>query len=389
MREAFTIGVEEEYQVVQPGTGELRSRANVILKADRSGEVEGEVQNTMLEIGTEICADAAGVAASLRRRRFQASAAAAAEDLDILAAGMHPFSNWYDQELTDGERPRMLSSLFRQLLRQQQIWGLHIHVALPEMYDRVTVMNTVRAFTPYMLALSTSSPMHLGEDTGYASFRNISWRGYPFSGTPPRFASAEEYTRFLDILMRAGAIPDGRTVYWSIRPSARYPTIELRICDACPRLADAVAIAALARATVIAVAENRLVPLGAGLSESLQNEVMGENEWIVARDGLYARLIAPEEPGGSLPVREAIMRLLEVVAPIADSVGDGVAIHGVEDILRNGTASDRIRARFRSTGSLSDVVDWLVGETRVGTGIDRRGRGREPGEPLNQPGAPV
>lgn len=381
MREAFTIGVEEEYQVVQPGTGQLRSRASVVLKADLSGEVEGEVQDTMLEVGTDVCADAGEVAVSLRQRRFQASAAAAAEDLDILAAGMHPFSSWLGHELTDAERPRMLSTIFRQLLRQQQIWGLHVHVAIPEQYDRVVVMNTVRAFAPHLLALSSSSPLHLGDDTGYASFRNIAWRGYPFSGPPPRFASAAEYSQFLELLLRAGAVPDERTVYWSTRPSSRYPTIELRICDACPRLADAVAIAALARALVIAVAEGRLTAFGSSLTGSLQDEILGENEWIVSRDGLDARLIAPEEGSGGLPVREAIGRLLEVVEPIAASVGDAGAIRGVEEILQHGNGSDRIRARLRQTGSLSDVVDWLVDETRVGTGIDRRTAGRHPGDP--------
>lgn len=382
MRESFTIGVEEEYQVVQPGSGALCSRASIILKADLSGAVEGEVQDTMLEIGTEICMDASEVATSLRKRRFQASAAAAAEDLEILAAGMHPFSSWADQELTDADRPRMLSGLFRQLLRQQQIWGLHIHVALPENVDRVVLMNTVRAFGPHLLALSSSSPMHLGEDTGFASFRNIAWRGYPFSGPPPHFASAEEYQAFLELLIRAGTIPDQRTVYWSTRPSSRYPTIELRICDACPRLADAVAMAALARALVIAASEERLLPLGSSLPISLQEAILRENEWIVSRDGLDAKLIAPEEGSGSLPIREAIGRLLEVAIPIADAAGDAEAMRGVEDILQNGNGSDRIRARYRETESLPDLVDWLVGETRVGTGIDRRATGRQPGEPL-------
>ncbi|MGH7475248.1 MAG: carboxylate-amine ligase [Longimicrobiales bacterium] len=376
MRELFTIGVEEEYQVVQPGTGELRSRAGVVLQADRSGELEGEVQDTMLEIGTEVCVDAAEVADGLRKRRFQASAAAAAEDLEILAAGMHPFSGWWGHELTDADRPRMLSTIFRQLLRQQHVWGLHIHVALPEKYDRVVVMNTVRAFGPHLLALSCSSPLHLGEDTGFASFRNVAWRGYPFTGAPPRFASTAEYNRFMDLLLRARAVPDERTVYWSSRPSARYPTLELRICDACPRLADAVAIAALARALVVAGAEDKLTPLASSLSASLQDEVLTENEWIVARDGLDATLVAPERAEDSIPIREAIEALLEVVGPIAASFGDADAIRGVEAILRTGNGSDRIRARYRKTGSLSDVVEWLVGETRVGTGIDRRTRGR-------------
>src|SRR5690606_13103350 len=150
--------------------------------------VDGEVQDSMLEIGTPVCRSAEEVAERLRERRFQASAAAASEDLEIVAAGTHPFSSWRAQVLSDGSRPRMLAGLFRQLLQRQSIWGMHVHVAIPEHLDRAQIMNTVRTFGPHLLALSCSSPFDSGSDTGYGSYRTVAWRGFPFVGVPPYFA---------------------------------------------------------------------------------------------------------------------------------------------------------------------------------------------------------
>jgi glutamate---cysteine ligase / carboxylate-amine ligase len=377
MREQFTIGVEEEYQLVDPESGELRSRGGQVRQGDRSGKVEGEVHDTMLEIGTPICRSASEVAARLRERRFQAAAAAASEDLEIMAAGTHPFSGWKAQTLTDAERPRLLREQFRQVLRQEHIWGMHVHVAVPESIDRATLMNTVRAYTPHLLALSCSSPFHAGEDTGFASFRAVAWRRFPFAGAPPSFASEDEYRGFLDMLVEAGTIPDRRTVYWSVRPSSRYPTLELRMCDVCPRLGDAVAIAALCRAMVVAAAEERLEPIGNSLSPSLQDVIINENEWLAARDGLDAELIAPEASGRRMPVRDTISRLLELVGPVLDSMGDGEALEGIRTILERGNAAERMRARFEEEPDLPALVDWTVQETRAGTGMDRRQQRRE------------
>jgi glutamate---cysteine ligase / carboxylate-amine ligase len=376
MRELFTLGVEEEYQLVDPSTREMVSRASAVLRADRSGAVEGEAQETMLEIGTPASHDAEEVAEALRQRRFQAGAAAGAEDLEILAAGAHPFSGWKHQEASAAERPKMLMGLFRQILRQEHIFGMHVHVAVPEEFDRVVLMRRVRAYAPHLIALSSSSPFLLGEDTGFSSFRVVSWRRFPFAGVPPGFRDSDEYQSFMDVLIRGGAIPDPRTVYWSLRPSPRYTTLELRMCDVCPRISDAVALAALARAMVVAAAEDRLPTLVSSLSPPLQDEVLGENEWMAARDGLEAHLIAPDEESGSLALRDGIARLLEVVRPIAESLGDGEALQGIERIVREGSAATRMRAVYERERNLQSVVDWLLQETRAGTGIDRRQESR-------------
>ncbi|HEX6135845.1 MAG TPA: YbdK family carboxylate-amine ligase [Longimicrobiales bacterium] len=377
LRQQYTVGVEEEYQLVSPETGELRSHGRAVRDADQTGAVGGEVKDTMLEIGTPVCRDAAELAARIGERRFQASAAAASEDLEILAAGVHPFSRPDVAGITQESRPLMLIALFREALRQHSIWGMHVHVAVPPHRDRVTLMNTVRSFGPHLLALSCSSPFHLGVDTGYASFRTLVWRGFPFVGVPPRFESAAEYRAYVDLLLQVGTIPDERTLYWSVRPSARYPTLELRMCDACPRLDEAVSIAALARAVVAGSAEGLIEPIGSSLGTSLQDEILRENEWIAARDGLDATLIAPERPGRGVPVRDAIGELLEAIRPVAERLGDADQVAAVRTIVERGNAADRMRRRRAGGDSMQAIAAWLVAETRAGTGIDRRARHRE------------
>jgi glutamate---cysteine ligase / carboxylate-amine ligase len=375
MRELFTLGVEEEYQLVDPSTLELAGRATEVLAADLSGAVEGEAHETMLEIGTPASRSADEVAEALRQRRFQAGAAAAAEDLEIVAVAAHPFSR-HEHAESEAERPRMLRQLFRRIMRQEHISGMHVHVAVPDGIDRALVMDRLRPYSPHLIALSASSPFLLGEDTGFCSFRTISWRRFPFTGVPPRFRSEAEYDAFMGTLIGSGAIPDARTVYWSLRPSPRYPTVELRMCDICPRMEDAVSIAALIRCMVVAAAEDRLEAIGPSLAAPLQDEMLRMNEWIGARDGLHASLIAPGEAGDRLPMTDAVTRLVDAMLPIAESLGDGVAVERVGEILARGNGADRMRELHARTGSLLDVVDWLVQETRAGSGIDRRRESR-------------
>jgi glutamate---cysteine ligase / carboxylate-amine ligase len=377
MRERFTLGVEEEYQLVEPETGELRSGGQLALAGDLSGDVAGELQDTILEIGTPVCSNAGELLDHLRDRRFQAGSAAASVDLELLAIGSHPFSGWKDQELTTTARSLMLRERFRHIVRMEHICGMHVHVAVPEPFDRIVLLNIVRAFTPHLLALSCSSPFHAGVETGFASYRSIAWRRFPLSGASPYFSSWPEHRKFMDTLLRGGLIPDERTVYWSVRPSPRYPTLEVRVCDVCPRIADAVAIAALARAIVVAASEQLLVPIGASLPAVLQNVVLTENEWIAARDGLDGVLLAPEHADGCVPLRHAIADLVEIVRPIAESFGDADALDGVARILEHGNAADALRARHAAGGDLRTVVGWAVRETRAGTGMDRRQASRE------------
>ena len=181
----------------------------------------------------------------------------------------------------------------------------------------------------------------------------------------------------MDTLIRSGLIPDERTVYWSVRPSPRYPTLELRVCDVCPSIGDAVAIAVLSRAIVIAAAENVLPDPSDVLADPLHDVVVRENEWTAARDGLDAELVAPDRPGARLSLRASLHELLELVTPIAESLGDADALEGIGTILTRGSAAQRQRALHANDRDLLQVVRWAVEETRAGIGMDRRAARRD------------
>jgi glutamate---cysteine ligase / carboxylate-amine ligase len=373
MLDAYTIGVEEEYQLIDPDTGALVSRASDVLSADWADALQGELHETTVEIGTAICRNWDDVEQELRRRRFQASATAATEGLEIVAAGLHPFSGWSGHSIRPAERYAAIEKLHERIAREVNIFGMHVHVGVPDGLDRTVLMRDVRVFIPHLLALSASSPFLEADDTGFASYRSILWRQFPYTGVPPRFADEGEYGRFIALLLRSEAIRDRGNIYWSLRPHFSYPTLEFRAMDACPRLEDAATIAAFARLLVASVAEARLDPPGRGdLSPELWQAVLTENEWHAGRFGLDAFLTDPESQRGRTAMRQAIRRLLDRLAPLAAELGETAVLDRVEQLLERGNAADRMRRVYADQQSFDEVVAWLIRETRLGTGFDRR-----------------
>ncbi len=373
----YTMGVEEEYQLVDPDTGALRSRASDVLATDWANELRGELHETTVEIGTPVCGTVEEVEGELRRQRFQAATTAAAEGVDIAAAGLHPFSAWEGAGIHPDERYRAIVERHDRIAREVNIFGMHVHVGVPDRIDRTMLMEQVRGFIPHLVALSASSPFLDAEDTGFASYRSILWRQYPYTGVPPRFESDEEYRRFISLLLRSEAIQDRGNVYWSLRPHFSYPTLEFRAMDVCPRLEDAATIAALARLVVMGVAEGELeAPGSGGLSPDVWREVLTENEWHAARFGLDGALTDPETPSGKTGVRPAIRRILDGAAQLASAVGDLGVLERVETMLERGNGADRLRRVHAETGSFEEVMAWLVRETLLGTGFDRRRKQR-------------
>ncbi|HEV2148093.1 MAG TPA: YbdK family carboxylate-amine ligase [Longimicrobiaceae bacterium] len=373
----FTVGVEEEYQLVSPETGGLISRARDVLELDWSAELHPENQQTMLEIGTHVCRSAAEVDRELRRLRLQVASTAAAADLRMVAAGIHPFSRWEAQERTRGERYERILERYGRVIRTEHIFGMHVHVAVPPGHDRARLMNGVRGYIPHLLALAASSPVYEGEDTGYASYRTIIAHRLPHTGPPPCFPSDDRFREFVGFLMETGAIEDEYTLYWSIRPHPEYPTLEFRMTDVCPRVEDAVAIAALVRALVATAAEGKLPLPGAACSESATDELLAHNEWEAARYGLDATHVDPALPGGKETLRDGIHRLLERVGPTAERLGDAEALAGIEALLARGNGAERIRAMLPECEGLAGVVQWLARESVLGVGLDRRRSQRE------------
>ena len=375
--EEFTVGVEEEYQLVSAASGELCSRARHVLAADWAGELQPEVHETMLEVGTRVCRDCEEVRAELRRLRLQVASTAATEELGMVAAGMHPFSYWQAQLMTRGKRYDVIREHYGRVVRTEQVFGMHVHVAIPSRYDRIDLLRQARWFTPHVLALSCSSPFYEGSDTGFSSYRHILWRRLPLSGPFPGFDSEDDYARFANLLVRSGAAMDHGTIYWSTRPHLEYPTIEFRIADVCPRVEDAVAIAALARALTAALARGSLPPLGTGFGDTADAAVISANEWTAARYGLEATIVDPRLAEGSAPIRESISLLVTALEPIAAELGDAAALAGIQRILERGNGADRIREVAPRCEGLPQLVDWLEGESLLGTGLDRRLEQRE------------
>lgn len=372
----FTLGVEEEYQLVDAGTGELRSRARYVIAGDWSGEIKPEMQEHTVEVETQVCAGSNCVRDDLARLRFQAAIAAEAQGLRIVAAGTHPFSPADGYGFTDTPVYRKIRSEYRQLAEAQSIYGMHVHVGVPPGHDRVRVMRAARSYVPLLLALTASSPFYLGADTGYASYRSLIWRRWPRSGSPPPLADEGELADLIRWLMATKMIDAPGRLYWDLRPHHAYPTLEFRVADVTPRLEDAVAVAALARAIVAGVVDGLLVDPAA--PAGMMSTFLGENGWRASRDGLEAELIDVE---ASVPrtigAAEAIDRLAERLLPVAAELGDEEALATLPAILHRGGAAQRIRQRAAELdGDLVQTTLWMADETTLGAGMDRRAEQR-------------
>lgn len=377
--DAFTVGVEEEYQLVDVETGALRSRARYLLAADwTGGELKPEMQENTLEVETRVCPESSCVRDELARLRFQAAVAAEAQGLRIVAAGTHPFSHWTGQEFTDKRVYHRIHEDYRRLAESQNVFGTHIHVSVPDGVDRVRVMNVARLYLPHLLALTASSPFFLGEDTGYDSYRAILWGRWPRSGIPPRFRDRAEFDRLIELLIETGRIDGPGRLYWDLRPHHEYPTLEFRIADAMPRLEDVVTAVALARAVVAGAAEGVLAE--PDLPEPILHSLVADNAWRAARDGLEADFVG-WTAGNAVRVvsaRSAISELADRLEPLSRALGEEDAFAALPSVLERQRVAATIRERAKDFGGdLVRLVLWLAAETAVGTGADRRHEQRE------------
>jgi len=368
MREGWlTIGIEEEFQIVD-SDGQLRSNIDTLLAAAEpilGDQVKAEMLKSAVEIGTRICANVDEARGEIVRLRGALASLLRPTGLRIASAGTHPFSHWQEQEITERDRYKMLEEELQDVVRQLLIFGMHVHVGIPEPEQRIEVMNEARYFLPHLLALSTSSPFWLTRNTGLKSYRTIIWSRFPRTGIPPEFPSYDEFENFVDVLVRTRSIPDGSKIWWDLRPHYRYPTLEFRICDAATRIEETLCLAALIQA--ICAKLLRLRERNLGFRKYVPNLIQ-ENKWRAARHGIDGRLIdfgKQEE----VPMRELAIELLEFVDDVVDELGSRSAVEYVHTILRDGTSADRQLRAFRRTGHLHAVVDEIAEETVAGVPI--------------------
>ncbi|MCA1592608.1 MAG: carboxylate-amine ligase [Acidobacteria bacterium] len=365
--EPFTIGVEEEYQIVDRGTRELRPRALRILPEARAAvgeQVTPELYLSQIEIGTPVCRTLADVRAELTRLRREVISAAENDNCHIAAAGTHPFSHWEDQQVTPRRRYLGIAEEYEQLAREHLIYGCHVHVGISDREAAIRTMNRARLWLAPLLALAASSPYWLGEDTGYASFRTEIWRRWPMAGTPQVFSSRAEYDALVETLVATGSVSDATKIYWDVRPSARFETLEFRVTDVCMSVDEAVMIAGLVSALTRTCYEQ------AAQDELLKHarpELLRAAKWRAARYGLDAELIDVAE-GRAVPAHEHVEKMLSQLRPALEETHDWPEISTlVRDTLKHGNGATRQRAAFARAGSFKDVVDLIVAETVRGT----------------------
>ena len=361
----FTVGVEEEYQVIDARSGELSPSVEEVLAAVRPalGELaQHELHRSQVEAGTPVCTSLAEVRTELAWMRRALVEAARGTGCRIAAAGTHPSSSWRTQQVTPERRYRWLEANHRRVAHETLIFGCHIHVACGDAETTIGVMNRSRPWLPALLALSVSSPFWGGHDTGFSSYRTTVFRRWPTSGAPQLFANRADYDRLVGDLGRSGAIDDATRLYWDIRPSARYPTLEYRVADVCPRLGDAVMIAGLTRA--LAETAHRAEAAGEACPE-IRSELLEAAIWQAARDGLEAELVDVLS-AARLPATALIERFLDHLRPVLIERGEWDEVGAaVERTLSGGTSAARQRGAHRRRGRLADVIDLIVDETEA------------------------
>ena len=365
MAPRFTIGVEEEFQIIDPETCELRSHVMQLVSAaspDILEQVKGEMHQSIVETGTRICDSVGDLRIEMHRTRGELVAAAERAGLQVAAAGTHPFSSWIDQVISPGERYQNIVEELQQLARSLLIFGMHVHVAMPDKQTTIDMMNMVRYFLPHLLALSTSSPFWMGRNTGLKSFRTTVFRRFPRTGVPEQFESWSAYENFINLLVKLNCIDNGKKIWWDVRPHPTFGTLEFRMCDVTTKVEEAVAIAALTQAIIVKL--HRLYT--SNMSFRLyRRALIEENKWRAARYGFEGKLIDFGKEA-EVPMRELATELLGFVDDVLDDLGSRSAVEYVHTILNEGTSAERQLRVYEQTGDLKAVVKHLVEETRGG-----------------------
>jgi carboxylate-amine ligase len=362
---SLTIGIEEEYQIIDPATRELRSYITEILKDESLvlGEVKPELHQSMVEVGTKVCRVPGEVRAELVRLRRLVMELAGKKGLKVAAAGSHPFSSWMDQEITPTERYMGVREDLQDLAQALLIFGTHVHIGIEDREFLIDAMNVSRYFLPHVLCLSTSSPFWLGRRTGLKSYRSVVFRSFPRTGIPRTLGSWSEFEDTVNTLVATGSIPNASKIWWDVRPNWSHPTLEFRICDVCTRVDEAVCVGALFQAIIAKLWKLRRDNLSFRQYPAVFIE---ENKWRALRYGLDGKLIDLGKQT-ELPARELIRELLEwFLDDVLDELGSRKEVEYAFTILDGGTSADRQLATHERTGDLKAVVDHLIAETAEG-----------------------
>ncbi|MBX6326021.1 MAG: carboxylate-amine ligase [Chthoniobacterales bacterium] len=358
----FTLGIEEEFAIIDPQTRELRSHIHEILEPGKvllKEQIKPEMHQSVVELGTEVCDSIDCVRAHVIELRSRLAELAGRSGLKIASMGTHPFSHWRHQQITEGERYKQIIEDMQLLARANLIFGLHVHVGVPDRESAIHVMNQARYFLPHIYALSVNSPFWVGENTGLKGYRLKVFERFPRTGIPDSFDSLSEYEDYCKLLVKTGCIDNAKKIWWDIRLHPFFNTLEVRVCDAQTRVDDTVAIAALIQAVIA-----KLFKL---LRQNVtfriyRRRLLDENRWRAARYGLDGKLI---DFGKETEVDERTLlnELLEFVSSEVKEFGTQREMAHLERIMREGTGADRQLAVWERTRDMKAVVDHIVAET--------------------------
>jgi glutamate---cysteine ligase / carboxylate-amine ligase len=369
-RPAFTLGVEEEFQIIDPETRELRSHVQEILEEGRrvlKERVKPEMHQSVIELGTGICRNIQEVERDIGEMRTEIIHLARRTGMRVAAAGTHPFSNWADQKIFPDPRYDSVVEEMQLLARANLIFGLHVHVGISDRALALQIMNEACYFLPHLLALSTNSPFWLGRNSGLKSFRTKVFDRFPRTSIPEYFDSPAEFDDFVRILVQTGCIDNGKKIWWDVRPHPFFETIEFRVCDIPMRLQETVTIAALVQAICVKLYKLRVQNLG---FRRYRRALLLENKWRASRYGIDGKLIDFGKEV-EVPFRALVGEMLEFVEDVVDELGSRQEVEAVNWILQNGTGADRQLKVYEATGGdLKKVVDYICEETAHGLPVE-------------------
>jgi carboxylate-amine ligase len=365
----FTLGVEEEYQIIDPETRALKPRVARVLPAAQSevGEAaQNELFQSQIEIGTPPCRDLSEVRSHIIRLRRAIIDAAQQDGQVIAAASTHPFAMPGEEYFTPKSRYFHIARDYQQIARMNLIWGCHVHVGISDPETTIQIMNRARGWLPVLVALSANSPFWIGQDSGYASFRTELWRLWPMSGTPQHFRDRVEYEDLVRCLVKTGAITDETKIYWDMRPADRFGTLEFRATDIGTTVDDAVLLAGLAQGIARRCYDEYVNAKQPSDFTPIRPELMRAAEWRAARYGLDDELIDVHE-GEPVAATILVERMLQWLRPSLEALGSWEEVQALtEKVLARGNGARRQREIYQRSGRLEDVVDFLVQETAHG-----------------------
>ena len=375
---AITLGVEEEFFLVDSETRDLVADPDegIFEACERSGgphKVVHEFLRSQIETNTRVCDSVADVRTALGETRRLVVEAAEAHGARVMAASTHPFASWREQAPTPGERYRRFASTYQESVRRALVGGMHIHAGFGDEDSRIRVMTALRRYLPFLHALSASSPFNGGHETGFKSFRLTVMGALPRTGLPSPLHSRAEYERLVAEYLRMDYIGDARELWWDIRPASAFPTIELRICDVCTRLEDAVSIAALYASLIrLLLRHDR----DGALPPEPHTELIFQDRWIAQRYGVLAFFGDRVSGSGRVDIDDYAAALVETLADDARALGCEAEVHRALTIVRDGTGADRQIDLYRlrrlegdsEAEALHRVVDQVLAETKEGLG---------------------